>query len=77
MPSNPWSAVDDLVLGTFRDGQPRTARDVYGELPGIPRREITKSLDVYAQHGWLAAGELTYVITEAGKRHLATTKELV
>lgn len=70
---NTWAAVDDAVLKAFRDGQPRTARDVYRMLPDLTHREICHALDVNAGHGRLAEGEMTFVITEAGRRHLADT----
>lgn len=71
-----WAAVDDAVLRAFRDGRARTARDVYRMLPDLTRREICHSLDANAQQGRLAEGESTFVITEAGKTHLAGAMEV-
>jgi hypothetical protein len=77
MPSNdPWAAVDDAVLEKFRDGHARSAREVYRMLPDLTQREICHALDANAQKGRLAEGELTYVITEAGRRHLTNTKAM-
>ena len=76
MPSNAWSAVDDAVLEAFRDGRARKASDVFRMLPDLTHREICHALDANAALGRLAAGESTFVITEAGRSRLANTKAM-
>jgi hypothetical protein len=71
-----WAAVDDEVLRAFRDGRTRSTSDVYRLLPDLTHNEVHHALDVNAQAGRLAAGEMTFQITEAGKRHLADTMKV-
>jgi hypothetical protein len=70
MPINTWAAVDDYVLGAFRDGRARTVRDVYRMLPDLTHREILHALDVNTDHGRLSEGESTFIITPVGLQHL-------
>jgi hypothetical protein len=76
MPSNPWSYVDDAVLSRFSDGRARTASDICRMLPDLTHNEVHHALDVNAQAGRLAAGEMSFQITESGKRHLADTMKV-
>lgn len=69
-----WAAVDDAVLGVFRDGRARTPSDVFRALPDLTRREIRTALEVNVQAAHLAMGELSYQITDVGRRHLGAVK---
>jgi hypothetical protein len=73
MSVNPWAEADAQVLGAFADGQPRHAGELSGDLPSFRVLRMILAQNVRAGHlePHRGAVHTTYLITEAGKRHLA------